>query len=143
MFYGKLQGREPFTLHHSKADYQCLKLASNCKPIVYPKPDNQINFDRLSSVSISNTSHEEDQPAHLQLKDITVPISVNLAQYDAPEQRYCPAGVYEIVEENDIPRLQINAPNCVHCKTCDIKDLTQNIIWTVPEGGGGPNYPNM
>jgi electron-transferring-flavoprotein dehydrogenase len=113
-------------------------------PIEYPKPDGTISFDRLSSVFLSNTNHEEDQPCHLQLKDLKVPITVNLALYDAPEQRYCPAGVYEIVgREDGNPRLQINAQNCVHCKTCDIKDPTQNINWVTPEGGGGPNYPNM
>ncbi|MEE8544413.1 MAG: 4Fe-4S dicluster domain-containing protein, partial [Alphaproteobacteria bacterium] len=113
--------------------------------IDYPKPDGVVSFDLLSSVYISNTNHEEDQPVHLRLKDESVPIAVNLARYDAPEQRYCPAGVYEIVVDDDDgnPRLQINAQNCVHCKSCDIKDPTQNIDWVVPEGGGGPNYPNM
>jgi len=111
--------------------------------MAYPKPDGVVTFDRLSSVFISNTSHSEDQPAHLRLKDDSVPVKVNLALYDAPEQRYCPAGVYEIVNEASGPRLQINAQNCVHCKTCDIKDPTQNIVWVAPEGGGGPNYPNM
>ena len=119
--------------------------AAQCRPIVYPKPDGKVSFDRLSSVFISNTNHEENQPSHLQLKDPAVAIAVNYALYDSPEQRYCPAGVYEIVKEGDSgkPRLQINAQNCVHCKTCDIKDPTQNINWVVPEGGGGPNYPNM
>jgi electron-transferring-flavoprotein dehydrogenase len=112
-------------------------------PPAYPKPDGVLTFDRLSSVFVANVAHEEDQPAHLTLKDPAVPISVNLARYDAPETRYCPAGVYEIVSEADNPRLQINAQNCVHCKSCDIKDPTQNIHWVVPEGGGGPNYPNM
>jgi ferredoxin-like protein FixX len=113
--------------------------------IEYPKPDGVVSFDRLSSVFISNTNHEEDQPVHLTLKDASVPVAHNLAIYDAPEQRFCPAGVYEIVREDDgsNPRLQINAQNCVHCKTCDIKDPTQNINWVTPEGGGGPNYPNM
>ena len=112
--------------------------------IEYPKPDGKVSFDRNSSVFLSNTNHEEDQPVHLTLKDDSVPIAVNLAEYDAPEQRYCPAGVYEIVgEESGEPTLQINAQNCVHCKTCDIKDPTQNIHWVTPEGGGGPNYPNM
>ncbi len=134
-----LRGKAPWTLHH-KPDHKTLKPASECKPIAYPKPDGVVTFDRLSSVFISNTNHEENQPAHLQLKDPAVAIKVNLAVYDAPEQRYCPAGVYEIV---DGPSLRINAQNCVHCKTCDIKDPTQNINWTVPEGGGGPNYPNM
>jgi electron-transferring-flavoprotein dehydrogenase len=110
----------------------------------YPKPDGKISFDKLSSVFLSNTNHEEDQPCHLTLKDPAIPIRVNVPIYDAPEQRYCPAGVYEIVQEaSGGPRLQINAQNCVHCKTCDIKDPTQNIHWVVPEGGGGPNYPNM
>jgi electron-transferring-flavoprotein dehydrogenase len=122
-----------------------LKPAAACTPIDYPRPDGVISFDRLSSVFLSNTNHEENQPCHLTLKDATVPIRVNLAVYDAPEQRYCPAGVYEIVREADgsSPRLQINAQNCVHCKSCDIKDPTQNIVWVVPEGGGGPNYANM
>ena len=111
--------------------------------IEYPKPDGEITFDKLSSVFISNTNHEENQPVHLTLKDDGVPTRVNLADYDGPEARYCPAGVYEFVEENGQTRLQINAQNCVHCKTCDIKDPTQNIVWVVPEGGGGPNYPNM
>ena len=113
------------------------------KPIDYPKPDGIVSFDKPSSVYLSGTNHEEDQPVHLVLKDAEVPIRVNLAEFDAPEQRYCPAGVYEIVEDSGQPCLQINAQNCVHCKTCDIKDPTQNIVWAVPEGGGGPNYPNM
>jgi electron-transferring-flavoprotein dehydrogenase len=135
----------PWTLKHGKPDNETLKPAAECEKIVYPKPDGKISFDKLSSVFISNTNHEEDQPIHLTLKDPSIPISVNLAEYDAPEQRYCPAGVYEIVRADDgsNPRLQINAQNCVHCKTCDIKDPTQNINWVVPEGGGGPNYPNM
>jgi electron-transferring-flavoprotein dehydrogenase len=139
-----LRGRAPWTLHNH-ADHTALKAASQCTPIAYPKPDGSITFDRLSSVFVSNTNHEEDQVPHLQLKDPSVPINVNLALYDAPEQRYCPAGVYEIVRDagGSNPRLQINAQNCVHCKTCDIKDPTQNINWVVPEGGGGPNYPNM
>lgn len=138
-------GRAPWTLHHNHADNECLRLASECEPIAYPKPDGVLTFDRLSSVFISNTNHTENQPVHLTLKDATVPIAINLAKYDAPEQRYCPAGVYEIVRNDDgsNPRLQINAQNCVHCKTCDIKDPTQNIVWIAPEGGGGPNYPNM
>jgi electron-transferring-flavoprotein dehydrogenase len=136
-------GKAPWTLHHDHADHQTLKRKTDVTPIQYPKPDGVLSFDRLSSVFISNTNHEEDQPAHLTLKDASVPIATNLALYDAPEQRYCPAGVYEIVTENDKPRLQINAQNCVHCKTCDIKDPTQNIVWVTPEGGGGPNYPNM
>ncbi len=137
-----LGGRLPWTLH-PHADHDSLKPADSCRRIDYPKPDGEISFDRLSSVYLSNTNHEEDQPVHLQLKDGSVPISHNLAVYDAPEQRYCPAGVYEILEDSGEPRLQINAQNCLHCKTCDIKDPTQNINWVVPEGGGGPNYPNM
>ena len=135
----------PFTLKHGKADNETLKKASECKPIDYPKPDGKITFDKLSSVFLSATNHEEDQPVHLKLKDPTVPVAFNLPTYDEPAQRYCPAGVYEIVRDEDgsNPRFQINAQNCVHCKTCDIKDPTQNINWTVPEGGGGPNYPNM
>ena len=139
------RGKAPWTLHHHHADNETLKPKTQVEPIVYPKPDGVLSFDKLSSVFISNTNHNEDQPVHLTLKDANVPITVNLAQYDAPEQRYCPAGVYEIVREADgsNPRLQINAQNCVHCKTCDIKDPTQNIVWVTPEGGGGPNYPNM
>jgi len=133
----------PFTLKTHR-DNETLYRKDLVQPIVYPKPDGVISFDRLSSVFLSNTNHEEDQPIHLTLKDPSVPIDVNLALYDAPEQRYCPAGVYEIVGQDvGEPRLQINAQNCVHCKTCDIKDPTQNINWVVPEGGGGPNYPNM
>ncbi|WP_188261662.1 electron transfer flavoprotein-ubiquinone oxidoreductase, partial [Azospirillum tabaci] len=137
------KGKSPWTLHHRHGDHETLKKASEMPKIVYPKPDGVVSFDRLSSVYLSNTNHEEDQPAHLTLKDASVPIAVNLALYDAPETRYCPAGVYEIVraEDGSDPRLQINAQNCVHCKTCDIKDPTQNINWVVPEGGGGPNYP--
>ncbi|MEX2648474.1 MAG: electron transfer flavoprotein-ubiquinone oxidoreductase [Alphaproteobacteria bacterium] len=135
-------GRAPWTLHHHP-DHTSLKPAARCKRIDYPKPDGKVSFDRLSSVFLSSTNHEENQPCHLTLKDSSVPIAVNLATYDAPEQRYCPAGVYEIVEEAGQPRLRINAQNCVHCKTCDIKDPTQNINWVTPEGGGGPNYPNM
>ena len=139
-----LRGKAPWTFHH-KPDHAKLKKASECPKIEYPKPDGVITFDKLSSVFISNTNHEEDQPCHLTLKDASIPIQVNLALYDAPEQRYCPAGVYEIVRNDDgsNPRLQINAQNCVHCKTCDIKDPTQNIHWITPQGGGGPNYPNM
>jgi len=135
----------PWTLRHGKADHETLKPADQCAKIRYPKPDGRITFDRLSSVFISNTNHEEDQPVHLVLRDPAIPVAVNLSRYDAPEQRYCPAGVYEIVRDDDgsNPRLQINAQNCVHCKTCDIKDPLQNINWVVPEGGGGPNYPNM
>ncbi len=136
------RGRAPWTLRNH-ADHTQMKKASESVPIVYPKPDGKISFDRLSSVFISATNHEEEQPCHLRLKDAAVPIAINLALYDAPEQRYCPAGVYEVVREADGPRMQINAQNCLHCKTCDIKDPTQNIDWAVPEGGGGPNYPNM
>jgi electron-transferring-flavoprotein dehydrogenase len=134
----------PFTLKHKHTDAESLWKANQCRKIDYPKPDGVISFDRLSSVFISGVNHEEDQPVHLTLKNASVPIEVNLKEFEAPEQRYCPAGVYEIVgrDEGD-PRLQINAQNCVHCKTCDIKDPTQNINWVVPEGGGGPNYPNM
>jgi electron-transferring-flavoprotein dehydrogenase len=139
-----LRGKAPWTLHHSAPDHAKLKPAADCPKIDYPKPDGVITFDRLSSVFLSSTNHEEDQPCHLTLKDASVPIAVNLATYDAPEQRYCPAGVYEILrDEAGSPRLQINAQNCVHCKTCDIKDPTQNIVWVVPQGGEGPTYPNM
>src|SRR5689334_1572454 len=133
----------PWTLRHGKPDHESLKPADQMPRITYPKPDGVVSFDRLSSVFLSSTNHEEDQPVHLRLKDPAIPVAVNLALYDAPEQRYCPAGVYEIVEEEGRPRLQINAQNCVHCKTCDIKDPRQNINWVVPEGGGGPNYPDM
>jgi electron-transferring-flavoprotein dehydrogenase len=139
-----LRGNVPWTLHRDKPDYASLKPASECKPIAYPKPDGKLTFDRLSSVFISNTNHAEDQPPHLTLKDSSVPTSLNLPKYAGPEQRYCPAGVYEFVAaEGGGERLQINAQNCVHCKTCDIKDPTQNIVWVTPEGGGGPNYVNM
>jgi len=140
-----LGGRAPWTLHHRHADHETLRTRTEAQPIAYPKPDGVITFDRLNSVFISNTHHAEDQPCHLTLKDATVPIKVNLELYDAPESRYCPAGVYEIVRDanGENPHLQINAQNCVHCKTCDIKDPTQNIVWVAPEGGGGPNYPNM
>ncbi len=139
-----LDGKFPWTLHHGHADHECLRPASECKPIDYPKPDGKLTFDRLSSVYISNTNHEENQPCHLILKDATVPVGLNLAKYAGPESRYCPAGVYEFVKNGDgTDRLQINAQNCVHCKTCDIKDPTQNIVWVAPQGGGGPNYPNM
>jgi len=132
----------PWTLGHHE-DHKSLKKAAACTPIDYPKPDGEITFDRLTNVSFSATNHEEDQPVHLTLKDENIPVSVNLADYAGPEQRFCPAGVYEFVEEGGAQKLQINAQNCVHCKTCDIKDVTQNINWVVPEGGGGPNYPNM
>ncbi len=132
------------TWKHGKADYATLKLASESKPIDYPKPDGVLSFDRLTDVAFSATSHEEDEPSHLKLKDPSIPIAVNLPMWDEPAQRYCPAGVYEVVHaEGQEPRFQINAQNCVHCKTCDIKDPSQNINWTVPQGGEGPNYPNM
>ena len=131
------------TLKHGKPDYATLKPAAQSRRIAYPKPDGVISFDKLSSVFLSNTNHEEDQPVHLKLTDPSIPIRVNLPEYDEPAQRYCPAGVYEIVQEQTGPRFQINAQNCVHCKTCDIKDPEQNINWVTPEGGGGPNYPNM
>ncbi len=150
MLYGGLDlkllgGRAPWTFKHGHADHETLKPAAEMPKIAYPKPDGVVSFDKLSSVFVSGTNHEEDQPVHLTLKDASVPVEHNLALYDAPEQRFCPAGVYEIVREEDgsNPRLQINAQNCVHCKTCDIKDPTQNINWVTPEGGGGPNYPNM
>ena len=134
----------PWTLHGSKPDHLALRPAAECTPIAYPKPDGKISFDKLSSVFISNTNHAENQPAHLTLKDASVPVSINLAQFAGPEARYCPAGVYEFVKNDDnTDRLQINAQNCVHCKTCDIKDPTQNIVWVTPEGGGGPNYAGM
>ncbi|WP_299379713.1 electron transfer flavoprotein-ubiquinone oxidoreductase [uncultured Kiloniella sp.] len=138
-------GKLPWTFSHKHYDHECLKPAADMPKIDYPKPDGKLSFDRLSSVFVSGTNHEEDQPVHLTLKDASVPIAHNLAIYDAPEQRFCPAGVYEIVRDDDgnNPQLQINAQNCVHCKTCDIKDPTQNINWVTPEGAGGPNYPNM
>jgi electron-transferring-flavoprotein dehydrogenase len=160
-----LRGRAPWTLHRRLADHEKLLPAERCAPIEYPKPDGVLTFDKLSSVYLSNTNHAEDQPVHLQLRDTTIPVAVNLARFAGPEQRYCPAGVYEFVDDErakgagssepamEAPgagtgaprakRLQINAPNCVHCKTCDIKDPTQNIHWVTPEGGGGPNYPGM
>ena len=139
-----LRGQVPWTLHHKHADHQSLKPAAQCRPIDYPKPDGKVSFDRLSSVFISNTNHAENQPSHLTLKDPSVPVAVNLRTYAGPEARFCPAGVYEFVKDDaDQDRLQINAQNCVHCKTCDIKDATQNIVWAAPEGGGGPNYPSM
>ena len=136
-------GNQPWTLTDPTPDHATLKPAASCKPIDYPKPDGVLSFDKLSSVFLSNTNHEEDQPCHLTLKDADVPIRDNLPMFAEPAQRYCPAGVYEIVEETSGPRFQINAQNCVHCKTCDIKDPSQNITWVVPEGAGGPNYPNM
>jgi electron-transferring-flavoprotein dehydrogenase len=139
-----LRGHVPWTLRRAAADHTYLKPAAECQPIQYPKPDGKLTFDRLSSVFISNTNHEENQPAHLTLKDASVPVGINLARYAGPEARYCPAGVYEYVKNEDqSDRLQINAQNCVHCKTCDIKDPTQNIVWVTPEGGGGPNYSGM
>ena len=137
------RGRMPFTWNNPEPDHECLDPAAEATVIEYPKPDGVISFDRLSSVFLSSTNHEEDQPAHLKLKDPAVPIAHNLPTYDEPAQRYCPAGVYEVVEEDGQPQFRINAQNCVHCKTCDIKDPQQNIVWTVPEGGGGPNYPGM
>ena len=137
-------GKMPFTLKDDTQDYAQLKLASEAPVIHYTKPDNVISFDRLSSVYLSNTNHEEEQPCHLKLKDDSIPIKVNLAKFDEPAQRYCPAGVYEVVRDDENqPRFQINAQNCIHCKTCDIKDPSQNITWVTPEGAGGPNYPNM
>ena len=135
-----LRGKAPWTLRHKGPDHAQIRPAAEFSKIDYPKADGKLTFDRLSSVFVSNTNHNEDQPAHLTLKDQSIPVKVNLAQYAGPEARYCPAAVYEFV---DGPRLQINAQNCVHCKTCDIKDPTQNIVWIAPEGGGGPNYPNM
>lgn len=137
-----LRGKAPWTLKNHE-DFKQLKPAAECTSISYPKPNGVLTFDKLSSVFLSSTNHEENQPIHLKLKDDKVPTEINLEIYDGPEQRYCPAGVYEFVEEMGSRRLQINAQNCVHCKTCDIKDPTQNINWVVPEGGGGPNYPNM
>jgi len=136
-------GRLPLTLRDTRPDYACLKPAAGATPIDYPKPDGSLSFDKTSSVYLSNTNHVEDQPVHLTLKDADVPLEKNLPRYDEPAQRYCPAGVYEIVEEDGRRRFQINAQNCVHCKTCDIKDPSQNIVWVAPEGGGGPNYSNM
>jgi electron-transferring-flavoprotein dehydrogenase len=139
-----LRGHIPWTLHRDKPDHACLKPAREFEPIVYPKPDGKLTFDRLSSVFISNTNHAENQPAHLTLKDASVPVNINFITYAGPEGRYCPAGVYEYVRDDaGKDRLQINAQNCVHCKTCDIKDPTQNIVWVTPEGGGGPNYTGM
>ena len=145
MWINQIFGTSPFTLKHGKADYATLQPAAKYKPIAYPKPDGKLSFDKLSSVFLSNTNHEEDQPVHLRLTDPSIPIAKNLPLYDEPAQRYCPAGVYEVVRDanGQNPRFQINAQNCVHCKTCDIKDPSQNITWVPPEGGGGPNYPNM
>ncbi|WP_460069809.1 electron transfer flavoprotein-ubiquinone oxidoreductase [Pseudomonas sp. H2_E05] len=139
-----LGGKMPFTLHDTKPDYACLKLAKDSTKIDYPKPDGKLSFDKLSSVFISGTNHEEEQPCHLKLKDPSIPIGTNLPLYDEPAQRYCPAGVYEVITQEDgEKRFQINAQNCVHCKTCDIKDPSQNITWVTPEGAGGSTYPNM
>ena len=137
------RGKLPFTMRNQHADHDSLQKASAAKPIDYPRPDGVVSFDLLSSVFLSSTNHEEDQPSHLTLKDASIPIDFNLPEYDEPAQRYCPAGVYEVVEEDGKSRFQINAGNCVHCKTCDIKDPKQNIVWVVPEGGGGPNYSGM
>jgi electron-transferring-flavoprotein dehydrogenase len=139
LFFGKL----PFTWHNREPDHESLDRASEAKPIEYPKPDGVITFDKLSSVFLSSTNHEEDQPSHLKLRDEAIPVSYNLPEFNEPAQRYCPAGVYEIVEEGGKPVFQVNPANCVHCKTCEIKDPKQNIVWTVPEGSGGPNYANM
>ncbi len=136
------RGKAPWTFHY-KPDHLSLKFAKDCHKINYPKPDGKITFDRLTQVYLSGTTHRENQPCHLLIKDPTIPIKVNLAKYDAPEQRYCPAGVYEIVQQDNEPHLQINATNCVHCKTCDIKDPEQNIVWVAPEGGSGPDYSDM
>ena len=138
-----LGGALPFTMHDRRMDHTCLKKADEAPRISYPKPDGKLSFDKLSSVFLSNTNHEEDQPVHLKLRDPSIPIAQNLPLYDEPAQRYCPAGVYEVVRDGGEPRFQINAQNCVHCKTCDIKDPAQNITWVAPEGSGGPNYPNM
>ena len=138
-----LRGRAPWTLRHGHPDHERLRRAADAKPIEYPRPDGELTFDKLSSVFLSGTNHEENQPVHLTLRDDAAPVAVNLADYAGPEERFCPAGVYEFVEEGGERRLRINAQNCVHCKTCDIKDPTQNIVWVAPEGGGGPNYPNM
>jgi electron-transferring-flavoprotein dehydrogenase len=137
------RGKAPWTLQHHHADNETLIEKSKARPIQYPKPDGVLTFERLTDLSFSNTNHNEDQPPHLTLKDPKIPVAVNLEKYAGPESRYCPAGVYEFVDLETKPRLQINAQNCVHCKTCDIKDPTQNIVWVAPEGGGGPNYPNM
>lgn len=133
----------PFTLLDKEPDYRQLRMASRCQPIDYPKPDGKLSFDKLSSVYLANTSHDEDQPCHLKLQDETIPVAVNLPTWAEPAQRYCPAGVFEILGSESQPRLQINAANCIHCKTCDIKDPSQNVVWTPPQGGSGPNYPNM
>lgn len=145
VFCWLLRGKEPWTLHHHGADHTSLKPAIQCKPIDYPKPDGQISYDLLTSVALTGTNHEADQPAHLTLMDDNVPVNHNLTIFDGPEQRFCPAGVYEYVptEDGRGSQLQINAQNCIHCKTCDIKDPSQNINWVCPEGGGGPAYNGM
>ena len=136
-------GNMPWTVHRTHPDHGALKPAAECPKIDYPKPDGKLSFDRLTNVAFSATNHDENQPCHLKLKDPSVPISINLPDYDEPAQRYCPAGVYEVLQGDEGPRFQINFQNCVHCKTCDIKDPSQNINWTTPQGGDGPNYPNM
>ena len=137
------RGHAPWTLHHPAADHETLRPAAECAPIDYPKPDGVLSFDRLDSVYLSNTNHAEDQPCHLKLRDESLFAQLNLPRYDAPEQRYCPAGVYEVEKDDSgAPRLRINAQNCIHCKSCDIKDPGQNIDWLPPQGGEGPNYPN-
>lgn len=133
----------PWTLQHKQGDHTCTKSALEMPIIDYPKPDGVYSFDRLNSISLSNIAHDANQPCHLQLKNKDIPIKINLASFDAPEQRYCPAGVYEIIRNEDAPFLQINAQNCIHCKTCDIKDPAQNIVWVSPEGGSGPSYSGM
>ncbi len=144
LWLNQLFGFSPFgTMKHGKSDAEATGLAKDFQPIVYPKPDGVLSFDKLTSVYVSNTNHDEDQPSHLKLKNPAIPIEVNLPLYAEPAQRYCPAGVYEVVEKQGQATFVINAQNCVHCKTCDIKDPSQNIVWTTPEGGGGPNYPNM
>jgi electron-transferring-flavoprotein dehydrogenase len=139
-FFG---GKLPFNFKDDSLDHEQLKLAKDAPVINYPKPDNKLSFDKLSSVFLSNTNHEEEQPCHLKLADSSIPISVNLAKYNEPAQRYCPAGVYEVESTPEGDKFVINSQNCVHCKTCDIKDPSQNITWVTPEGTGGPNYPNM
>ncbi|RMD91793.1 MAG: electron transfer flavoprotein-ubiquinone oxidoreductase, partial [Alphaproteobacteria bacterium] len=144
MWVANLTGWNPFgTLKHGKTDAEATGKAADFDPIEYPKPDGVLSFDRLTNVAYSFTNHDEDEPCHLKLRDPEIPIRVNLPQYAEPAQRYCPAGVYEVIEEDGAPRFQINYQNCVHCKTCDIKDPSQNIDWTCPQGGEGPNYPNM
>ena len=138
-----LKHRFSWTVADERADHECLRPKEQCTPINYPKPDGILSFDKPSSVYLSATQHEENQPCHLKLKDLSLPTTTHLSLYDEPSQRYCPAGVYEIVTSEGKPKFQINAANCVHCKTCDIKDPSQNITWVTPEGGGGPNYPNM